>query len=85
VHFWHVIPTAAGFARMIERAAASAGLEIKAHPHMLWHAPAMRSPTRTRYEGEPGLAGASIDHGLGRLHRAGAEPVQGLLAGLRLG
>jgi len=28
----------AGFARMIERAAAVAGLEIKAHPHMLRHA-----------------------------------------------
>jgi site-specific recombinase XerD len=30
--------TTAGFARMIERAAAGAGLEIKAHPHMLRHA-----------------------------------------------
>jgi site-specific recombinase XerD len=30
--------TSAGFARMIERAAAGAGLEIKAHPHMLRHA-----------------------------------------------
>jgi integrase len=28
----------AGFARMIERAVASAGLELKAHPHMLRHA-----------------------------------------------
>jgi site-specific recombinase XerD len=28
----------AGFARMIERAAASAGLELKAHPHKLRHA-----------------------------------------------
>jgi site-specific recombinase XerD len=28
---------AAGFARMIECAAAGAGLEIKAHPHMLRH------------------------------------------------
>jgi integrase len=28
----------AGFARMIERAAAGAGLELKAHPHMLRHA-----------------------------------------------
>jgi hypothetical protein len=27
-----------GFARMIERAAAFAGLELKAHPHMLRHA-----------------------------------------------
>jgi site-specific recombinase XerD len=28
----------AGFARMVERAAAGAGLELKAHPHMLRHA-----------------------------------------------
>jgi site-specific recombinase XerD len=28
----------AGFARMIERAAAGGGLELKAHPHMLRHA-----------------------------------------------
>jgi integrase len=28
----------AGFARMIERAAAGAGLELKAHPHTLRHA-----------------------------------------------
>jgi type 1 fimbriae regulatory protein FimB/type 1 fimbriae regulatory protein FimE len=28
----------AGFARMLERATASAGLDIKAHPHMLRHA-----------------------------------------------
>jgi integrase len=38
--------TTAGLARMIERAAAAAGLEIKAHPHMLRHAAVMRSPTR---------------------------------------
>ena len=30
--------TTAGFARMMERATASAGLDIKAHPHMLRHA-----------------------------------------------
>jgi site-specific recombinase XerD len=30
--------TTAGFARMIERAATAAGLELKAHPHMLRHA-----------------------------------------------
>jgi integrase len=30
--------TTAGFARMIERAAAGAGLELKAHPHMPRHA-----------------------------------------------
>ncbi len=30
--------TTAGFARMVERAAAGAGLDLKAHPHMLRHA-----------------------------------------------
>jgi len=30
--------TTAGFARMMERSAAAAGLELKAHPHMLRHA-----------------------------------------------
>jgi type 1 fimbriae regulatory protein FimB/type 1 fimbriae regulatory protein FimE len=30
--------TTAGLARMVERAAAVAGLELKAHPHMLRHA-----------------------------------------------
>jgi type 1 fimbriae regulatory protein FimB/type 1 fimbriae regulatory protein FimE len=30
--------TTAGFARMLERAAAAAGLELKVHPHMLRHA-----------------------------------------------
>jgi site-specific recombinase XerD len=30
--------TTAGFARMIERAATGAGLDLKAHPHMLRHA-----------------------------------------------
>jgi site-specific recombinase XerD len=30
--------TTAGFARMVERAGSEAGLEFKAHPHMLRHA-----------------------------------------------
>jgi type 1 fimbriae regulatory protein FimB/type 1 fimbriae regulatory protein FimE len=30
--------TTAGFARMVERAAAAASLKLKAHPHMLRHA-----------------------------------------------
>jgi site-specific recombinase XerD len=30
--------TTPGFARLIERAAANAGLQLKAHPHMLRHA-----------------------------------------------
>jgi integrase len=43
--------TTAGFARMIERAAAGAELEIKAHPHMLRHACATRWPTRATTPG----------------------------------
>jgi integrase len=38
--------TTAGFARMIERAASAAGLDVKAHPHMLRHACGYASPTR---------------------------------------
>jgi hypothetical protein len=30
--------TTAGFAHMVERAAAAAGIKLKAHPHMLRHA-----------------------------------------------
>jgi integrase len=49
----------AGLARMIERAAEAAGLELKAHPHMLRHAcgyalanlrPVMRSAKETSLE-----------------------------------
>ncbi len=44
--------TTAGFARMIERAAVGADLELKAHPHMLQHAAAMRSPTKVTTPGQ---------------------------------
>jgi site-specific recombinase XerD len=30
--------SAPGYSRMVERAATEAGLDIKAHAHMLWHA-----------------------------------------------
>jgi hypothetical protein len=72
--------TAAGFARMIERAAAAAGLELKVHPHMLRHACgyAPRQPG-PRYPGDPGIVEPSVDYQHGGLHGAGAEPVQGLL------
>jgi hypothetical protein len=66
----------------MERSAAAASLELKAHPHMLRHAcdsalVNMCDDTR------------AIQAWLGRsqhrgLHGAGAEPVQGLLAGLTL-
>jgi integrase len=39
--------TTAGFARMIERAGVTAGLELKAHPHMLRHACGQTSRQRT--------------------------------------
>jgi hypothetical protein len=73
--------TKPGFARMIERAAAGAGLKLKAHPHMA--APRLRLRPRQqmpRHPSDPGLARASFDHQHGGLHGASAEPVQGFLA-----
>jgi Phage integrase family len=52
--------TTAGFARMIERAAAGAGLELKAHPHMLVTPAGMPSPTRATTPGRS-RAGSAID------------------------
>jgi Phage integrase family len=72
--------TTAGFARMFERAAAAAGLEVKAHPHMLRHA--CGYSLGAQYPGNPGMARASFDHRRRGLHGAGSKPVQGLLAGL---
>jgi Phage integrase family len=75
--------SSAGFARMIERAAAGGGLELKAHPHA---APRLRLCSRQqgpRHPGDPGLARTSVDHQRGPLHRASAEPVQGLLADVK--
>jgi hypothetical protein len=40
------------------------------------------SPTGARHPGDPGVAGAPVDYQHRGLHSAGAEPVQGLLAGL---
>jgi integrase len=75
--------TAAGLARMIERAAAAAGLELKAHPHMLRHACGYALANKGHeHPGDSGLARPSVDHQHCRLQGAGAEPVQGLLAGL---
>jgi type 1 fimbriae regulatory protein FimB/type 1 fimbriae regulatory protein FimE len=69
--------TTGGFARMVEHAAAAAGLELKAHPHMLRHACGYALANK----GLSGLARAPVDHQHRDLHRAGAEPVQGFLAG----
>jgi integrase len=75
--------TTAGFARMIERAAAAGGLELKAHPHMLRHACGYALANKGHdTPGDPGLAWPSVDHQHRRLYGAGAEPVQGFLAGL---
>ena len=68
--------TSAGFARMIERAAAGAGVELKAHPHM----PAPRLRLRPRQQGprdagDPGLARPSVDHQHGGLYGVGAQSV----------
>jgi hypothetical protein len=41
-----------------------------------------RAGAQGPFPGEPGLARPSVDHQHGRLHGAGAEPVQGFLAGL---
>jgi hypothetical protein len=57
-------------ARVIERAAAGAGLELKAHPHML--SACLR--LRLRQQGARHPA-AQVDHQYGRLHGVGAEPV----------
>jgi hypothetical protein len=68
---------------MIERAAAIAGLELKAHPHMLRHACGYALANKgQRHAGYSGMARASVEHQHRGLHGAGPEPVQGLLAGL---
>jgi Phage integrase family len=72
--------TTAGFGRMIERAAAGAGLELKAHPHMLRHACgyALANKGHDTRAIQGWLGHRSITQHR-RLHGAGAEPVQGLL------
>jgi site-specific recombinase XerD len=49
--------TAANFARMIERAAAGAGLELKAHPHVLRHAGGYALANKGHDTGDPGWLG----------------------------
>jgi integrase len=70
--------TPAGLARMIERAATAAGLELKAHPHMLRHACGYTLANK-------GHDTRAIQGWLGQrcgLHDARAEPIQGFLAGV---
>ena len=72
----------AGFARMVERAAAVASLDLKAHPHMLRHACGYALANKghdTRaiqaWLGHRSITSTAIYKAL--------APVQGLLAGLR--
>jgi hypothetical protein len=58
---------------------ADACLELKAHPHLRLYA----RQQGARYEGDPRVVGASVDHIDGGLHGPGAEPIQGFLAGVR--
>jgi site-specific recombinase XerD len=75
--------TTAGVARMIERVAAGAGLEIKSPP-MLRHT-CCYTLANKGHDARPiqRLARPSIDHQRRGLQAAEFEPVQRLLAGLR--
>jgi integrase len=72
-------PTA-GFARMLERAAVEAGLEIKAHPHMLRHACGFKLANDGVDTRSPGLSRPQKHSAHRALCRAGAGSVQELLA-----
>jgi integrase len=68
--------TTAGLARMIERTAASAGLELKAHPaHAASRLRLRPGQQGARHPSDPGLARPSVDHQHRGLHGAGAEQV----------
>jgi len=62
---------------MIKRAAVGAGLELKAHPHMLRHARGYAPLTKATTPGDPRVARSSLDHEHGDLYGAGAESIQG--------
>jgi len=47
---------------MIKRAAIGAGLELKAHPHMLRHARGYAPLTKATTPGDPRVARSSLDH-----------------------
>ncbi len=68
--------TTAGFARMIERAAVGADLELKAHPHMLQHACGYALANKGHdTRAIQVLARSSLDHEHGSLYGTGAESV----------
>jgi len=60
---------------MIERAAVTAGLGPKAHPHMLRHACGYALANKgARYQGDPKVARSSLDYEHGGLYGPGAKP-----------
>ena len=63
-----------GFGRMVERAGEAAGLDFKAHPHMLRHSFVANKGHDTR------ALQAQEHPAHGALYRLGAGPFQGLLA-----
>ncbi len=75
--------TTAGFARMVERAGAEAGLGFKAHPHMLRHACgyALANKGHDTRALQAYLGHRNIQHTV-RYTELIANPVQGFLAGV---
>jgi Phage integrase family len=73
--------TTAGFAWLVERAGAVAGLGFKAHPHMLRHRLWIRPGQQgARYPRTAGLPGTQEHSAYGSLHRAVTRSIQGILA-----
>jgi hypothetical protein len=71
--------TPKGIARMIERVAKKASLDIRAHAHMLRHGCGF-ALARAEHARHSGLAWPRVDQQYGNLHRLGTGPVRGLLA-----
>ena len=75
--------TTAGFRKMIARLGVVAGFGFLVHPHMLRHACGYHLANRgRRYSVPAGLSRASKHPAYRALHRAGADPLQELLARL---
>ena len=75
--------TTAGFRKMIARLGVAASFGFPVHPHMLRHACGFQLANRgRRYPFAAGLSWAPQHPAHGALHRAGADPLQELLARL---
>ena len=75
--------TTAGFRKLVSRLGVEAKLEFPVHPHMLRHACGFHLANRGVDTRQPaGLLGAQEHPAHGALHRALADPVQGVLARL---